>query len=100
MTGSVRMMHIVKLLVAMEFKVTFLATEWHGSLKHENYLRFLGVEPLHNTEEIGFETHRRNCGFDIIMIARRNNYARYGEYLKKHCPMAMYIFDTGNLCFF
>ena len=91
------MLHIVKLLVSMEFKVTFLATEWHGSLKHENYLRFLGVEPLHTIHELEFETQgKRVCTFDVIMIARRHNYARYGKYLKTKCPLAMFIFDTGK----
>lgn len=88
------MLHILKILVEMEYRVTFFATLLHGNLRQSNYLRALGVEPIDNLQDLGLFNKNR-CWFDSIMIVRMSNFENYGHLIRERCPLAMIIFDTG-----
>ena len=90
------MLHILKILVEMEFRVAFLATLKPENLRFANYLRTLGVEPIARLQDVGL-TAKNECAFDSVIIARRTNFETYIHLIQHYCPSASIIFDTGML---
>jgi GT2 family glycosyltransferase len=95
--GSVRMQALLRIMVDLGFRVTFLPDNLAGLEPYTSELQQLGIEVLcGRMSELGFlETHGRE--FDVVVLCRAFFAAKYLPALLACKPRPFIIFDTVDL---
>lgn len=99
--GSLRMFHILQLLVQMNYKVTFSAENLGFHAQYSTALRKIGVETIcyPYVQKIHSYLQEKGSEIDCVIISRRDVADQYLNIVKDFCPGAKVIFDTVDLHF-
>ncbi len=100
-SGSLRLLNIMRLLIAEGHHVTFVAENLQGTSKYRNLLEASGVEVLHGEWARGVNHVLRTRGrdYEIIMFCRHYVASAHLDAARLHSPNAVILFDTIDLHF-
>jgi GT2 family glycosyltransferase len=99
--GSVRMTHVLSLLVGLGCRVTFLALNRRMEGEHTRALQDSGVEVLYEPTLSSVADHLRKAGarYGTVIMSRAEVVEEVLEAVRRHCPRARRVFDTVDLHF-
>jgi glycosyltransferase involved in cell wall biosynthesis len=95
-SGSVRMMALLRILVELGHRVTFLPDNLAGIEPYATELQQLGIEVLYGPSEFGY-VERYGHEFDIAILCRAHFARQYLPGLTAARPRPFIIFDTVDL---
>lgn len=100
-SGSVRILAIMKILLAQGLMVDFLpAWNKNKDTRYAAQLRHAGVGLLNYTASASWESSfGAKCKYDIIILSRRQVFHVWYSKVRYHCPASMIIYDTVDLDF-
>lgn len=100
-SGSVRMFHLLNILTAMEYQVTFAAADLNCQQPYVHDLQNRGIEVIHAPYVTSFDAYLSEWGglFDAVMLSRVDLADKLMDLVKTHCPDAFVIFDTVDVHF-
>ncbi|MCG6986432.1 MAG: glycosyltransferase [Thiocapsa sp.] len=101
-SGSIDLVNYLRLLDSLKYRVTFIpATDMLHYGRYTSDLQNLGVECLYDPFEPSVERFLRARGrdFDVVMLMRVDQAARYIRVVRRYCPRAKVIFNTVDLHF-
>lgn len=100
-SGSFRMCHLLKILVDLGHKVTFIGDSLAQDEPFTNDLQQSGIEILYRPYISSIEEYLKNNGnyFDIVIISRAHIAKKHIFSVRKYCRNAKIIFDTVDLQF-
>jgi len=98
--GSQRMVHVLRALVELGWKVTFCASR-PVDRGDERAVRLgqLGIECLTRPFErsLGAHLRRRGADYDAVWLSRPAAAARWAGSVRRHCRRALTLYDTVDL---
>ena len=99
--GSLRMFEMLKIMVAMGCKVTFVADNLEYRQPYTQQIQALGVEVLWHPfySSITALLERTAAQYDVIMLSRATVAVKYVDLVKRVAPRAKLVFDTVDLHF-
>ena len=99
--GSVRMIHILRILREIGLRVTFLALNRRMEGEHTRALQAAGIEVLYEPTLNSIEDHLRRAGrrYELVIMSRVEVVAEVLEAVRRCCPQARRVFDTVDLHF-
>ena len=99
--GSLRMYRVMKVLVEMGVKVSFLPENRAYDRKYTPLLQSIGVESHYHPYLDTIEGHLQKHGsdFDTVIVSRRDVAIKFLANVKKYSVNAKIIFDTVDLHF-
>ena len=95
-SGSVRMMALLRMLMELGHRVTFLPDNLAGIEPYATELQQLGIELLYGPSEFGY-VERHGHEFDIAILCRAHFARQYLPGLVAARPRPFIIFDTIDL---
>ena len=95
-SGSVRMMALLRILVELGHRVTFLPDNLAGIEPYATELQQLGIEVLYGPSEFGY-VERHGHEFDVAILCRALFARQYLPGLMSAKPRPFIIFDTVDL---
>lgn len=95
-SGSVRMMALLRLLVELGHRVTFLPDNLAGLEPYTSELQQMGIEVLYGPSEFGY-AERFGHEFDCAILCRAHFAKNYLPALRAARPRPFIIFDTVDL---
>jgi GT2 family glycosyltransferase len=97
--GSVRMFHLIKVLLGEGYKVVFLPENLFAQQPYTRQLQRLGVEVLYHPFVPSLASHLAGAGslYDLVIVSRAQTARRTIGAVRKHCPQARILFDTVDL---
>jgi GT2 family glycosyltransferase len=101
-SGSLRMFNLIKILLTLNCKVTFLAEDLWYLEKYVQKLQSMGVEVLYAPFVKSVDAHLKDCGrhYDVIILSRADVADNHIDAAKAHARKdARIIFDTVDLHF-
>jgi len=100
-SGSFRMYHLLKILVDLGHKVTFIGDNLARLEPYTTELQQSGVEILHQPYISSIEEYLVNKGnfFDIVILSRAHIAKKHIYSVRRYCSNAKIIFDTVDLQF-
>lgn len=98
-SGSLRMVNLMRVLIDLDYKVSFFADNRAYDEKYTPPLQQLGVEALYHPYLNDTVRFLREHGslFDVIVISRHYIAANYIDLVRLYAPQARLIFDTVDL---
>ena len=85
----------MKMLVSEGYSLSFQPTAKREA-KYEAAVRALGVHVYPVGPPSGWElAEGGRCLYDVVFVARRAIFAGAQQVLRRHCPQAPIIYDTG-----
>jgi len=99
--GSLRMMEMLRLLVELRCKVTFLADNLEYRQPYVSELQQQGVEVLFApyARSVAHILDARGAEFDVVLVSRHYVAVKYLDTLRTFAPHALIVFDTVDLHF-
>ncbi len=99
--GSLRMFEMLKIMVAMGCKVTFVADNLEYRQPYTQQIQALGVEVLWHPfySSITALLERTAAQYDVIVLSRATVAVKYVDLVKRVAPRAKLVFDTVDLHF-
>lgn len=94
-SGSLRMYEILRLLIRLGFKVTFLPDNLDNSPKYKRALECLGIEVF--CGDYGISDALAGRQYDIIILSRVDVGQRYMNLVKLLNPRARIYYDTVDI---
>ena len=106
-SGSVRLLEILKILVAYNYHIVFQAQySFDANMRHRYIavLEFMGIEVLPTCEANNafcsdYWKKLKICPFDVIIISRSEIYSIWIGTVKRLCPKITVVYDTVDLSF-
>ncbi|MGL5001669.1 MAG: glycosyltransferase, partial [Casimicrobium sp.] len=100
-SGSLRLLNIMRLLIAEGHHVTFVAENLQGTSKYRNLLEASGVEVLHGewARSVNHVLRSRGRECDVIMFCRHYVASAHIDAARLYSPQARILFDTVDLHF-
>lgn len=98
-SGSLRMVNLMRVLIDLDYKVSFFADNRAYDEKYTPPLQQLGVEALYHpylNDTVRFFREHGSL-FDVIVISRHYIAANYIDLVRLYAPQARLIFDTVDL---
>ena len=98
-SGSYRMYNLLKLLVALNHKVTFIGDNLFKFEPYTADLQQNGIEVIYNPTVQSIDEYLKDYGnfFDIVILSRSHIAIKHYHNVKKNCTHAKIIFDTVDL---
>jgi O-antigen biosynthesis protein len=98
-SGSVRMRHLLLLLIELGYRPTFIAENRAHHIGYAEALQREGVEVLFHPYIKAFPAFLREHGahFDFVILSRHYVAAPLFDLVRQNCPRAKIIFDTVDL---
>jgi O-antigen biosynthesis protein len=98
-SGSLRMINLLKILLAENCAVTFVSENLRFDLQYGTALQQLGVQLLVRpfVRSIPSWLARHGARFDVVLLSRYYIAAPLLPLVRKHCVKARVIFDTVDL---
>jgi len=98
-SGSYRMYNLLKLLVELNHKVTFIGDNLSKFEPYTTDLQQNGIEVIYHPTVQSIDEYLKNYGnfFDIVILSRSHIAIKHYNSVKKNCPHAKVIFDTVDL---
>jgi GT2 family glycosyltransferase/glycosyltransferase involved in cell wall biosynthesis len=98
-SGSVRMVNVMRALIEMGWKVSFLAENQHYDGRYTQALQQLGVEAWYRpwVGEVPAWIRQHGHLFDAALISRHYVASNFVPLLRQHAPHARIVFDTVDL---
>jgi GT2 family glycosyltransferase len=99
--GSVRMVHVCRILRRLGCQVTFLAENRAQDGEYTRALQVAGVEMLYHPYVLSVARHLKEAGarYDIVIMSRVDVAAAVIDTVRRYCPRARRVFDTVDLHF-
>ena len=96
-SGSVRMLAIMRLLIEMGFRITFIGNRPERLLGYEETLEKQGINLLHGFDQA--LRHLKAVGHEYycVLLSRPEIAFRYLPYVRTYAPCAFTIYDTVDL---
>jgi GT2 family glycosyltransferase/glycosyltransferase involved in cell wall biosynthesis len=98
-SGSVRMVNLMRILIASGWKLTFFADNRLNDGRYTQALQQLGVETLYAPflgDTVEF-FRRRGAEFDAVLVARHYIARGYVALIREYARRARFVFDTVDL---
>jgi glycosyltransferase involved in cell wall biosynthesis len=98
-SGSLRTLRLLKILVGMGCKVTFVADNLQNHQPYVGQLEAEGIEVLRTPFVKSVANYLREFGpdYDVITLCRHYIAIQYVDLVRQHCPQAQVWFDTIDL---
>ena len=97
--GSLRMQHILRELVDLGCRVTFIPDNLAGIQPETAELQALGIEVLHGNIDVNLELASAGPYLRLAIVSRPVVAARYLDVLREHARDATIAYDTVDLHF-
>jgi GT2 family glycosyltransferase/glycosyltransferase involved in cell wall biosynthesis len=99
--GAVRMTHLLRILVELGCRVTFMALNRRMEGEHTRALQAAGVEALYEPTLSSIDDHLRRAGgrYELVIMSRAEVVEEVLPAVRRHCPRARCVFDTVDLHF-
>ena len=97
--GSLRMLHLLSLLVDIGCRVTFIPDNLAGVQPYTENLQKLGIEVLHGPVDVGLEIASIGPYLQLAILSRPVVAARYADIVREHAQDATLAYDTVDLHF-
>ena len=96
-SGSLRMYSILKILMGLRYRVTFLGDDLVGREPYLSELKAMGIEVLYGN--INVETYLRKTGsaFSYVILSRPDQAFKYIPLIRAYAVNATVIYDTVDL---
>ena len=100
-SGSLRMFSILKILMNLAYKITFMTNNLEYQAHYSRQLQRIGVELQYHPYVESIESYLREFGnrFSVVILSRVNVAASHIDDVRSYCPNAQVIFDTVDLHF-
>jgi O-antigen biosynthesis protein len=100
-SGSLDTFLTLRLLIELDYDVTFIPNDLEHRGKYTDDLIRIGVRCLNQTEIDSIERFIALAGkyFDLVIIYRVNIAAIHGNNVRRYAPQAIFIFNTVDLHF-
>jgi GT2 family glycosyltransferase/glycosyltransferase involved in cell wall biosynthesis len=95
--GSLRMLHIVRQLVAIGCRVTFMPDSAVADARYEHALEDLGVEVLDHDSDVAAYLAAAGDRTRLAILSRPYVASRYLHVVREHAPAARIAYDTVDL---
>ena len=98
--GSVEAVNYMRLLQDLGFKVTFVpADSFFPAGRYTSALQKIGIECLYVPHVASVKAHleERGADYDLVILSRARNAARYVDTARRLCPRAKILFYTVDL---
>jgi GT2 family glycosyltransferase/SAM-dependent methyltransferase len=97
--GSYRMYNLLKLLVELNHKVTFIGDNLFTFEPYTTDLQQNGIEVIYHPTVQSIDEYLKDYGsfFDIVILSRSHIAFKHYHSVKKNCTHAKIIFDTVDL---
>lgn len=97
--GSLRMFNLLGVLQTLGGNITFAAEDFASRASGYEAMRAMGVHVLAppRVDSIGDYVAAHGAEYDIVVLSRLAQAARYLPLVRKHAPRARVIFDTTDL---
>ncbi|MGA2912007.1 MAG: glycosyltransferase [Methanoregula sp.] len=99
--GSYRMCNLLKILVDLGYRVTFIGDNLEKLEPYTTHLQKNGIEVIYYPTVQSIEKYLIDYGkcFEIVLISRPHIAIKHLDNIKKNCKNAKIIFDTVDLQF-
>ena len=100
-SGSFRMSNILKILVDLGHRVTFIGNNFDHFDHYDSIMQQAGVEVLYSPFISSIAQYLAQCGqyFDIVILSRPHIVENHIAYVRKYCVHAKVVYDTVDLHF-
>jgi len=99
--GSLRMFNMLKILVELGNRVTFIGDNLLGKQPYTHELQQLGIEIIYAPYIPSIEHYIKNNNslFDVVILSRPHIAMKHIDLIKRCYPMSKIIYDTVDLAF-
>ncbi|MEE8402961.1 MAG: glycosyltransferase family 2 protein, partial [Candidatus Hydrothermarchaeaceae archaeon] len=100
-SGSCRMHNMLKILIELGYRVTFIGNNSGRFEPHTSIIQQIGVEVVYDPHISSMWEYLGKNGkfFDIVILGRAQIAAKHISSVKRYCGKAKLIFDTVDLQF-
>jgi GT2 family glycosyltransferase len=96
-SGSVRMWELLKALLELGCRVTFLPDNHLRWEPYSDRLQSMGVEVLYSPFSVPAEIAAIGAQMRLAIVSRPQVATRYLHFIREYCPEAKVVFDTVDL---
>jgi len=95
--GSLRMLHIMKALLAAGARVTFMPDNLAPTEPYTRHLQGMGVEVLYGHIHVNAELDTIGPKLDMAILSRPHTASRWLDIVREFAPSAIVAYDTVDL---
>ena len=95
--GSLRMLHIMRALVKLGARVTFMPDNLTPTEPYTRELQKLGIEVLYGQLHVNAELDTIGPKLDMVILSRPHTASRWLDIVREYAPSATVAYDTVDL---
>jgi GT2 family glycosyltransferase/SAM-dependent methyltransferase/glycosyltransferase involved in cell wall biosynthesis len=96
-SGSLRMIGIMRALIGLGARVTFIPENLAPVQPYTHALQRMGIEVLYGPIEVKDELRAMGAGLDLAILSRPHPASHWLDTVREHAPSAIIAYDTVDL---